>query len=204
MLMLTRRSHGSTLLPLVLTAILAATALSAIAALASPQQALGASTFTAKCDANLRTKPSSSATRKAVLPDGGQMYAVTMVSGGSWSLVCNGRLVPGNSWYRISNVNGRSAQVRYGVSYVYAATALFAKNTLYKKYAKCDGVSLRASAEHDGDQEGTLPAEGVRPGRATGDRRQLVDDVRRRQRVGHVVVPDRLRRPARASRRATA
>ena len=60
MLMLTRRSHGSTLLPLVLTAILAATALSAIAALASPQQALGATTFTAKCDANLRTKPSSS------------------------------------------------------------------------------------------------------------------------------------------------
>ena len=57
--MLTRRSPGSTLLPLVLTAILAATALSAIAALASPQQAHGASTFTAKCDANLRTKPSS-------------------------------------------------------------------------------------------------------------------------------------------------
>ena len=55
-LMLTRRSHGSSLLPLVLTAILAATALSAVAALASPQQALGASTFTAKCDANLRTQ----------------------------------------------------------------------------------------------------------------------------------------------------
>jgi GH25 family lysozyme M1 (1,4-beta-N-acetylmuramidase) len=157
-LMLTRRSLGSTLLPLVLTAILAATALSAIAAVASPQQALGASTFTAKCDANLRTKPSSSSTRKAELPDGGQMYAVTMVSGGSWSLVCNGRSYKGNSWYKISNVNGRSAKIRYGVSYVYAATALFTKNTLYTKYAKCDDVSLRVSASTTATKKGTLPA----------------------------------------------
>ena len=157
MLMLTRRSHGSSLLPLVLTAILAAAALSAIAALASPQQALGASTFTAKCDANLRTKPSSSSTKKAELPDGGQMYAVTMVSGGSWSLVCNGRSYKGHSWYKISNVNGRSAKVRYGVSYVYAATALFTKNTLYTKYAKCDDVSLRVSASTTATKKGTLP-----------------------------------------------
>jgi GH25 family lysozyme M1 (1,4-beta-N-acetylmuramidase) len=156
--MLTRRSPGSTLLPLVLTAILAATALSAIAALASPQQAHGASTFTAKCDANLRTKPSSKSTKKAVLPDGGQMYAVTMVSGGSWSLVCNGHSYRGSSWYRISNVNGRSAKVRYGVSYVYAATALFTKNTLYKKYAKCDDVSLRTSPSTSATKKATLAA----------------------------------------------
>jgi len=156
--MLTRRSHGSTLLPLVLTAILAATALTAVAALASPQPAHGASTFTAKCDANLRTKPSSKSTKKAVLPEGGQMYAVTMVSGGSWSLVCNGRSYQGHSWYKISNVNGRSAKVRYGVSYVYAATALFSKNTLYKKYAKCDGVSLRTSASTSATKKATLPA----------------------------------------------
>jgi GH25 family lysozyme M1 (1,4-beta-N-acetylmuramidase) len=156
--MLTRRSHGSTLLPLVLTAILAATALSAIAALASPQQALGASTFTAKCDANLRTKPSSKSTKKAVMAGGGQMYAVTMVSGGSWSLVCNGRSYRGNTWYKISNVNGRSTQVRWGVSYVYAATALFTKTTLYKKYAKCDDVSLRVSPSTTATKKGTLPA----------------------------------------------
>jgi GH25 family lysozyme M1 (1,4-beta-N-acetylmuramidase) len=157
-LMLTRRSHGSTLLPLVLTAILAATSLSAIAALASPQQALGASTFTAKCDANLRTKPSSKSTKKAVMAGGGQMYAVTMVSGGSWSLVCNGRSYRGNTWYKISNVNGRSTQVRWGVSYVYAATALFTKTTLYKKYAKCDDVSLRVSPSTTATKKGTLPA----------------------------------------------
>ena len=91
MFMLTRRSHGSTLLPLVLTAILAATALSAIAAFASPQQALGATTFTAKCDADLRTKPSIEVHQERRADAGGQMYAVTKVTGGSWSLVCNGR-----------------------------------------------------------------------------------------------------------------
>ena len=179
-LMLTRRSHGSTLLPLVLTAILAATALSAIAALASPQQAHGASTFTAKCDAEpahealvevhqegraarrrpdvrghdgerreleprlqrstrtratpgtgsatstaaaprsatacrtsmrpprcsrrtrstrstrsatacrCATAPSTSATKKATLPDGASVLVVSRVTGGSWSTTCAG------------------------------------------------------------------------------------------------------------------
>ena len=85
------------------------------------------------------------------------MYAVTMVSGGSWSLVCNGRSYHGHSWYKISNVNGRSAKVRYGVSYVYAATALFSKNALYKKFAKCDGVSLRTSASTSATKKGRFP-----------------------------------------------
>ena len=150
MLMLTRRSLGSTLLPLVLTAILAATALFAIAAFASPQQALGASTFTAKCDANLRTKPSSSSTRKAELPDGGQMYAVTdgerreLEPRLQRSLVQGPQLVQDQQRQR-----PQRRSVLYGVSYVYAATALFSKNTLYKKYAKCDDVSLRGQREHD-------------------------------------------------------
>ena len=158
MLTLTSRPHRAMLLPLVLTAILAATALSAIAALASPQQALGASTFTAKCDANLRTKPSSKSTRKAEMAGGGQMFAVDMVRGASWSLVCNGRSYRGNTWYKISNVNGRSVRNRYGVSYVYGATALFKRNTLYKKYAKCDSVSLRVGASTTATKKGTLPA----------------------------------------------
>jgi GH25 family lysozyme M1 (1,4-beta-N-acetylmuramidase) len=157
-LTLTSRPHRATLLPLALAALLSATALLAIASLAAPAAVNGASTFTAKCDANLRTKPSSKSTKKAEMAGGGQMYAVTMVSGGSWSLVCNGRSYKGHSWYKISNINGRSANVRYGVSYVYAATALFTKNTLYKKYAKCDSVSLRVSPSATATKKGTLPA----------------------------------------------
>ena len=158
MLTLTSRPHRAMLLPVALAAVLSATALLAIASIAAPTAANGASTFTARCDANLRTKPSSKSTRKAEMAGGGQVYAVTKVSGGSWSLVCNGRSYRGNTWYRISNINGRSARVRYGVSYVYAATALFTKTTLYKKYAKCDSVSLRVSPSTTSTKKGTLPA----------------------------------------------
>jgi GH25 family lysozyme M1 (1,4-beta-N-acetylmuramidase) len=158
-LTLTRRPHRPMLLPLALAALLSATALSAVAAFVSPSTALGASTFTAKCDANLRTRPSSSSTKKAELSDGGQMYAVDKVSGGRWSLVCGGRSYSGTSWYKISNVNGRSVQVRYGVKYVYAATALFTKNTLYKKVAACDGVALRVSPSTSATRKASL-AEG--------------------------------------------
>ena len=158
-LTLTSRPHRTMLLPLVLAALLSAAALSAVAAFVSPSTALGASTFTAKCDANLRTKPSSSSTKKAELSDGGQMYAVDKVSGGRWSLVCGGRSYSGTSWYKISNVNGRSTQVRYGVKYVYAATALFTKNTLYKKIAACDGVALRTSPSTSATRKASL-AEG--------------------------------------------
>ena len=157
MLTLTSRPHRTAFVPIALAAILSATALFAVAAVTVPSQALGASTFTAKCDANLRTQPSSKSTRKAELPKGGQMYAVTMVSGGSWSLVCGGRTYKGHSWYKISNVNGRSVKVRYGVSYVYAATPLFSKNSLYKKYAKCDNVSLRTSPSTAATKKATLP-----------------------------------------------
>jgi GH25 family lysozyme M1 (1,4-beta-N-acetylmuramidase) len=156
--MLTRRSHGSTLLPLVLTAILAATALSAIAAFASPQQALGATTYTARCDAGLRTKPSTSATRKAVMNAGGQVYAVAKVTGGKWRVTCGGKTYSSNTWYRISNVNGRSVRNRYGVSYVYAATALFTKTTLTKRYARCDDVALRRSASKSAERMGRIQA----------------------------------------------
>ena len=65
MLTLTSRPHRAMLLPVALAAVLSATALLAIASIAAPAAANGASTFTARCDANLRTKPSSKSTRKA-------------------------------------------------------------------------------------------------------------------------------------------
>ena len=72
MLMLTRRSHRLRR-PLVLVGDPVGDRPVRHAALASPRLALGAATFPATCDANLRTKPSTSATRKAALAEGGQM-----------------------------------------------------------------------------------------------------------------------------------
>ena len=158
MLMLTRHSPVSRLLPLVLTAILAATALSAIAALASPQRALGATTYSAKCDANLRAKPSTKSTLEGVLSDSGQMYAITTVIGGTWRVSCDGRTYSGNKWYRISNVAGRSAQARYGRTYVYAATALFAKAPITKRYATCSYVALRVGTSTTSQRVARLEA----------------------------------------------
>ena len=55
----------------------------------------------------------SKSTKKAVLPDGGQMYAVTMVSGGSWSLVLQRptrtRATPGTGSATSTAVAPRSA-----------------------------------------------------------------------------------------------
>ena len=57
-----------------------------------PSDVLGASTLSAKCDGvSLRTKASTNSTRKAVLPSGVQVYAVTKVTGGSWRVTCAGR-----------------------------------------------------------------------------------------------------------------
>ena len=157
MLTLTSSPHRTAFLHVALAAILTATALFTVTALTAPSQALGASTFKAKCSTGLRTKPSFSSTRKAVVPEGTQVYAVTMVSGGSWKLSCDGRTYKGSSWYKISNINGRSASSRYGVSYVYAATAMFGKATLYKRYAKCDDVTLRSLPDRTAARKGTLP-----------------------------------------------
>ena len=152
MLMPTRRSHGSTLLPLVLTAILAATALSAIAALAVPQQALGAATYSAKCEANLRTKPSNDVHARG--RPGGWRPDVRSREGHRRKLarVLRRPHLLGQHLVRISNVAGKSALSRYGVTYVYAATALFVKSALTKRYAKCEQRIAADSTTHLGQK----------------------------------------------------
>ena len=118
--------------------------------------------MSAKCDGvSVRLSPRTSAVRKAVLPAGAQVYAVTKVSGGSWRASCAGTSVSGSTWYRISIIGGTRVSSRFGVSYVYAATGLFRKTTPYPKYTTCDGVALgpnpprlqherRASEEREG------------------------------------------------------
>ena len=76
------------------------------------------------------------------------------------------------------------------MSYVYAATAC-SRRTRSTKYAKCDDVALRVSAEHDGDQEGTLPtgASVLAVSRVTGG--SWSTSCAGDDRIGHLVVPDR-------------
>src|SRR5262245_66282139 len=69
-LTLTSRPHRTAFVPIVLAAILSATTLFAVAAITVPNQALGASTFKAKCSTGLRTRPSFSSTRQAGTPEG--------------------------------------------------------------------------------------------------------------------------------------
>ena len=81
--------------------------------------------WTACDNVALRTRPSTSSTRKALLPDGVKVAAVARVSGSPWRVTCNGVTKSGSSWFRISHVNGKNSAMLYGVPYVYAASALF-------------------------------------------------------------------------------
>ena len=142
-----------------LTGVVALVLLFTVSAV-SPGDVLGASTLSTRCDGvSLRTKPSTSSTRKAVLSSGVQVNAVTKVTGRSWRVTCAGKTATGNTWYRINNVNGRSASSRYGVSYVYAATALFKVSPAYPKYTACDGVSLRTGPSTSSTRKAVLAAD---------------------------------------------
>jgi GH25 family lysozyme M1 (1,4-beta-N-acetylmuramidase) len=79
----------------------------------------------AGCDGvSLRTKASTSATKKASLPKGTKVTVIGTVSGSSWKATC-GSTVSGSSWYKINQVNGKSVSSLYGVSAVYGAKGLF-------------------------------------------------------------------------------
>ena len=80
----------------------------------------------AACDGvNVRTSPSTGATKKASLSAGTKVTVIGTVSGGSWSATCAGDGVSGSSWYKINQVNGRSTSSLYGVSAIYGAKGLF-------------------------------------------------------------------------------
>ena len=71
---------------------------------------------------SLRTGAKTSATRKALIPAGTPVRAVSTVDGGSYSASCGGTTVSGSKWFKIDAVNGKTVSSLYGVSYVYAAT----------------------------------------------------------------------------------
>ncbi|HXG26634.1 MAG TPA: SpoIID/LytB domain-containing protein [Candidatus Binatia bacterium] len=86
---------------------------------------LAATTVTPKCDAvNLRTGPSTTKARTTSVNTGAKLTVVATVTGGSYSTTC-GTTLTGNTWHKISAINGRSVSSLYGVSYLYGAAKLF-------------------------------------------------------------------------------
>jgi len=135
------RSSQRTLL---VTAALAAVLLFVLAAAASPSTTLGAYTSkVALCNANLRTSTAASATIKKVARTGTIVTIATTVSARSYLATCDGRRVSGKTWIRITAINGKSVKSLYGISYLYAASALF-KTVPVSMYAACP-ATLRSS-----------------------------------------------------------
>lgn len=85
-----------------------------------------ATTKIVRCDdVNLRTGPSTSKRVVAKLDAGVKVTVVATVEGAAWQAECNGTVVKGTKWHRISAVAGSSADARYGVDVVYGAAGLF-------------------------------------------------------------------------------
>jgi GH25 family lysozyme M1 (1,4-beta-N-acetylmuramidase) len=83
----------------------------------------------AACNAYLRTSASTTATSKMLLKTDSRVLVVATVTGGSWKTTCAGNPVAGQTWYRITGVNGVNVKTLFNVTYVYAASGLF-KNSL--------------------------------------------------------------------------
>ena len=121
-----------------------------LALVAGPAATSAATTFakvTACSGVNLRTSPSTSATRKTTLASGVRVTVTATVSGGTYKATCAGRTVSGLRWYRISAINGKSVKSLYGVSYLYGAGGLFTAPPIpvIPKVTACSNVNLRTS-----------------------------------------------------------
>ncbi len=79
----------------------------------------------AMCSTDLRTSPSRTARVKATIPKYTKVVVAAKVNGSSWSKACAGETRTGTTWFRITAVNGKSVQSRYGVSSLYVRSGLF-------------------------------------------------------------------------------
>lgn len=84
---------------------------------------VSATLWTSCSGTNLRTSASSTATIKARLAKGAKVVVYGTTGGGRWSVTCP-RSTSGTSWWRVTTINGRSVRSLYGVTYLYASTAL--------------------------------------------------------------------------------
>jgi hypothetical protein len=101
-------------------------ALSLGSALVAPADvnAAGATKRVSCGQVNLRTGPWTAKRVRDVLDTGTRVWAEATVKAGYWQADCGGRLRTGNTWYRITSIDGRSVQSRYGVRALYAASGL--------------------------------------------------------------------------------
>jgi GH25 family lysozyme M1 (1,4-beta-N-acetylmuramidase)/uncharacterized protein YgiM (DUF1202 family) len=118
------------------------------------------SKVTACSNVNLRTSPSTSATRKTTLAAGVRVTVTATVSGGTYQATCAGKVVSGLRWYRINTINGKSVKSLYGVTYLYGAGWLFVAAPIptVAKVTACSNVNLRTSPSTSATHKTTLSA----------------------------------------------
>ena len=105
------------------------TAAALLLTMAAP--ALGATTRIARCDgANLRAHPRTSAKNKIRMPAGTKVTVTGTVTGGHWHTYCGKGSHVGNTWFKVTAINGKSVKKRFGVPYLYGATWLYKKRTV--------------------------------------------------------------------------
>lgn len=88
--------------------------------------------YSANCQANLRARPSVTATIRRIVPVDSVVTVVGKVAGGYWRADC-ATSVHGSSWFKITAINGKSVSSLLGVSAVYAATGLFRLSAAYSE-----------------------------------------------------------------------
>ena len=82
------------------------------------------SRWAANCAVNVRVRPTTLSTRKAVIATNTLVTVSGRVSGGAYLTTCR-KSVSGASWLAITAIGGRSVSSMFGVKVVYAASALF-------------------------------------------------------------------------------
>jgi GH25 family lysozyme M1 (1,4-beta-N-acetylmuramidase) len=118
----------------------------AFPSVASPADA-ATSTWKSNCETRVRTSPWLSARTIKIIASGASVTSTGTVTGGSYRADCGG-WVSGNTWLKITAINGKSTSSLFGRSVVYAAAKLFksvAATTTATWYANCD-VRLRKSS----------------------------------------------------------
>ena len=88
--------------------------------------AVASTTRIARCDgANLRARPDIDAKTKIRMPKGTKVTVSGTVTGDHWKTHCGGGTHKGETWFKVTSIDGKSVQKRFGVPYLYGATRLY-------------------------------------------------------------------------------
>ena len=120
--------------------------------------AVASTTRIARCDgANLRAHPTTSAKNKIRMNAGTKVTVSGTVSGGHWHTYCGKGSHTGNTWFKITSINGKSVKKRFGVPYLYGATWLYRKRAVATapKPVPTSACTRRVSADKTGGSDVT-------------------------------------------------